>query len=158
MKKSSEEQILCYLTDDWQTRISNAPKNKGKEVKYRFAVTASKFFWGLTEYRNDSLSYIRVYGSNLTHLTPFFKTEAGLDAFESIRRCQQALEAIANIQPNLKPIPGGLEVDTAIDFAMQVDSAYRTNYALHDDIVKRFFGSTEETEEEAEEEVEEVTG
>lgn len=143
IKQSGTNLVLCYLTDDWQSRVSDGPKSKGQVIRYKYGVTASNFEWQLTEFREGSPPIIRVHASSLAHLAPSFKTEAGLISFESIRRCQQALESIAKIQPNLKPIPGGLDIDTAIDYAEQVDAAYKTNYALHDNVRKRFFGEVE---------------
>ena len=146
-KNSGTNLVLCFLTDDYQSRVSDGPKNQGQVIRYKYGVTASNFEWELTEFREGCLPSIRVHACCFAHLAPSFKTEAGLSAFDSMRRCSEALEAIAKIMPNLKPIPGGLDVDTAIDYADQVDSAYQTNYALHDNVKKRFFGEAEnETE------------
>jgi hypothetical protein len=147
-KQSDSKSVLCYLTDDWQTRISDGPKNSGQVIRYKYGITATNYCWALTEFRDGSIPAVRVNASNFAHLAPSFKTEAGLSAFDSMRRCQQALEAIAKIMPNLKPIPGGLDVDTAIDYAVQVDTAYETNFALHNNVKKRYFGESEDDTEE----------
>ncbi len=148
IKQSGTNLVLCYLTDDWQSRTSDGPKNKGQVIRFKYGVTASNYEWELTEFREGAaIPFVRIHASSFAHLAPSFESEAGLNAFESMRRCQQALEAIAKITPNLRAIPGGIDVYSAIDFAEQVDAAYKTNFALHDNVKKRFFGEVEDDSE-----------
>lgn len=147
-KHSGTSLVLCYLTDDYQSRVSDGPKNKGQVIRYKFGVTASDYEWQLTEFREGSTPSIRVHAANFTHLCPFFKTEAGLSAFDSMLRCQQSLESIAKINPNFKPLNGFFDIDLAIDYAEQVDLVYQTNFTLHDNVRKRFFGEAEDETEE----------
>jgi len=146
--KAGSSLVLCFLTDDWQTRVTEGPRSKGETVKFRFGVTATNYGWALTEFRENAPPIMRKHACCLSNLTPLFKTEANLDPFEGIRRCQQALEAIAKKNPNLKPLPTDNRIELAMDFASQIDSAYNTNYALDDDVRERFFGSAEDDTEE----------
>lgn len=143
--------VLCYLTDDWLSRVSDGPRNKGQTFFYKYGITASSFGWQLTEFRKDTVPVMRVHASRFADLTPSFKKEAGLKAFDCIRRIQQALEAIAKLSPDIKPLPTDVDLDIAIDYAEQVDSFYKTNFTLYDDVKTRYFGSSAVEEEDEDE-------
>jgi len=146
-KQSGTNLVLCYLTDDWQSRVSDGPKSKGQVIRFKFGITASNFEWELTEFREGSPPTVRVHAACFSQLAPSFKTEAGLKAYDSMLRCQQALESIAKINPNFNKVPNGNDIDMAIDYASQVDTIYKVNFTLHDDVKQRYFGSSEDEEE-----------
>jgi hypothetical protein len=144
--ETESQSVLCYLTD-WQERPSEGPKSKTDTLRFRFGISVSPNQWMLTEFR-DALALHRTYASNFSDLTPTFKTIAGIRAFDGIKKVQEALEAVAKINPNLKPLPTKDDIELALDFANQVDSFYQTDFAIHDNVRERYFGAGGEEDDE----------
>ena len=146
-KTSGTSLVLCFLTEDYQSRVIDGPRNKGETLHYKYGITATNFEWNLTEFRKDSPPIIRIHASRFEDLVPSFKTEAGCDPIESMKRCLAALEATAKLKVAIV-VPKGKSVEEAISFAREIDSAYQTNYAIHDDVRERYFGAAEDDSDE----------
>ncbi len=147
-KQAGTSLVLCYLTDDWQSRIIEGPRNKGETLEFRFGITASNNGWSLTEFRKNSPPLSRKHASRFADLVPTFKTEANINPFDGMRRCQEALETTAKLKANIAVSEGKNPLEKAIDLACEVDAVYQTNYAIHDDVRQRFFGNVVDDSEE----------
>jgi hypothetical protein len=145
-KAESDSQVLCYLCD-WKTRSSEGVCSKGETIIYRYGITVSNYAWSLTEFRKDSIPSKIAHASRLHDLIPSFKKEAGLDPLDCILACAGALENISKLNMPLKVKETGTKVEKALFLALQVDTIYKTNFAVDDGVRKRFFGSDEEGEE-----------
>lgn len=145
-KTSGTSLVLCFLTDNWQSRVIDGPRNKGQTLEYKFGITATNHEWNLCEFRKDSPPIVRVHASRFADLVPSFKTEGGTNPLEGMQRCLTALEAIAKLKPAFIPAKGN-DLEQAMILAAQVDSTYQTNYAIHDNVRERFFGeASDDTE------------
>jgi hypothetical protein len=144
-KPMTAEKILCYLSDDWKTRIAESPRSKGETLTFRYGIAATPNSWTLTEYRGD-LAFNQVYATSFADLAPSFKTIADANPIDGMKRVISSLERITGKKIVLNNIVAG-EIETAIDMGRQVDSTFEVDYAIHDKVRERIFGESETEEE-----------
>lgn len=143
---ANSEKVLCFLTD-WQTRISDGIKSNGDSIEFRFAVVVNKHCWSINEFRRDGTNYARAYASNFADLAPQFRVEANINACDGVRICKESLHN-NNINFDFKPLSNGSEIENAINMASELDAAYLTDFAIHDDVRGRYFGDSSVADEE----------
>lgn len=132
--------ILCHLTDDWQKRIIEGPRNKGGELQYRFFVVANKYGWALSEERAGSIAATaHAHAASLSILACTFKSHINLDPVECLNRVANGLVKLTG-----KPFSFAQSTKTGaelwVDMGRQLDEFYKTNYAADDDVRKNLFG------------------
>ncbi len=145
--KKNGPTLLCSLTDEWQSRISEGPVSKGKEIKYRWVIQPMTFCWSLACENASGLVLGEKYAVGFEILVPLFKSVCNLDPEECCERLNKALSEKTGKSLALTSSKTGLE--KWIDFGQQLDSFYEVNYSVHGDCRSRLFGeSSEESNEE----------
>lgn len=139
----TNDNILCYL-NDWEVGKSNSPRTKGESYSFRFAVVAMTHCWGLVEYREDSVPLYHKYATSFADLCVFFRLNANIAIHEGMNLVATSLQKIDTSVPAIGLLPAKASVEEVLDFAKKIDVLYKTDYALHNDVRKRLFKTSDE--------------
>jgi hypothetical protein len=133
--------VLFWLTDNL-TRKSEGPRGNGELYQVRFAVTALTHSWAITEIRSTGTTTHHAFATSLADLCLIFKSIADVDICRGVELSRDELS-----KRTKRPAPqfdvANKTVADCISYLQQLDSEYLTDYALHDDVRKRFFNTTD---------------
>jgi len=146
-----ESPTLCPLTADWQSRISDAPRSKGKTLKYRWIVIATKFGWSLASENDSELVMAAKHAICFADLVCTFKSCAELDPVECLNRINNELAKLTGKVPCPLDDKGKSDSELWVEFGKQIDEYYGVSYATVD-VRAKLFGTTDDSEEGGEDE------
>lgn len=135
--EDGNDNIFCYLTD-WMTATSTARRNKGDVYKHRFAIAANKFCWGIVELRDSGATVYHVYVTSFEDMCPYFKSVCNINMSTGLRIVVETLRKFSSAANVEIQIPEN-DIRTILASAKQIDVAYKTDYAIYNDVREHIF-------------------